>query len=71
MPVPYVRKEIFARWGGLCCYCDAPATQLDHVTPISRGGLDIEANLVPVCAIDNLSKSDKTLAEWAQETLAL
>jgi 5-methylcytosine-specific restriction endonuclease McrA len=61
---PYSRTEIFARWSG-CCYCDAPAEHLDHVTPISRQGADAEWNLVPACATCNTSKGAKTLAEWA------
>ena len=63
--VSYSRKEIFARWGHRCCYCDEPAEHLDHVQPVSRGGVDEPRNLVPACAACNLSKADHTLAEWA------
>ncbi|MFF4952263.1 HNH endonuclease [Streptomyces chattanoogensis] len=63
--LPYKRSDIFARWSGRCCYCDAPAEHLDHVQPISRGGTDIARNLVPACAACNLSKSDLTLSEWS------
>jgi 5-methylcytosine-specific restriction endonuclease McrA len=63
--VPYVRAEVFRRWGGLCCYCDAPAAHLDHVEPLSRGGRDVLRNVVPACADCNLSKAALTLAEWA------
>ncbi|WP_420706311.1 HNH endonuclease [Streptomyces sp. NRRL S-475] len=56
---------MFARWGGLCCYCDRPAEHLDHVTPISKGGGDVLSNVVPACADCNLSKAALTLAEWA------
>ena len=62
---PYCRAEIFARWGGMCCYCDSPAEHLDHVTPISRGGADAAPNLVPACAPCNQSKGAKRLVEWA------
>lgn len=61
----YSRSEILARWGHLCCYCDAPAEHLDHVQPISKGGDDKAANIVPACAPCNLSKGALTLAEWA------
>lgn len=61
---PYSRAEVFERWGYACCYCGAPAGQLDHVTPISRGGRDVLSNVVPACADCNLGKSDRTLAEW-------
>lgn len=64
--VPYSRAEIFARWGGMCGYgCGRPAEHLDHVTPLSRGGDDVESNVLPSCADENLSKGAKTLAEWA------
>lgn len=65
-PAPYKRSEVFARWGGLCAYCDAPAEHLDHIKPISRGGRDVLSNVIPACAACNLSKSDQTLAQWAQ-----
>lgn len=63
---PYSRSAIFARWGHACCYCGSHATHLDHVTPLSKGGADREANIVPACAACNLSKGAKTLAEWSQ-----
>lgn len=62
---PYKRSEIFARWGNLCAYCDAPAEHLDHVNPLSKGGADAAHNLLPACAPCNLTKSAKTLADWA------
>lgn len=62
---PYSRAAIFARWSNTCCYCDAPAAHLDHVTALSRGGDDVESNLVPACAPCNLSKNAKSLADWA------
>jgi 5-methylcytosine-specific restriction endonuclease McrA len=62
----YSRAEIFARWGGRCCYCDSEATALDHVTPIARQGADAPHNLVPACTPCNSSKGAKPLAEWAR-----
>jgi 5-methylcytosine-specific restriction endonuclease McrA len=62
---PYSRDDIFARWSSACAYCDAPATALDHVTPIALGGADAEWNLVPACTPCNSSKGAKTLADWA------
>lgn len=63
---PYQRSEVFARWGGQCCYCDSSAEHLDHVQPLSRGGRDVASNVVPACAECNLGKAALTLAEWAQ-----
>jgi 5-methylcytosine-specific restriction endonuclease McrA len=64
--VPYSRTEILARWGHRCAYCSALATHLDHVHPLSKGGADVEHNIVPACATCNLSKGAKTLAEWSE-----
>lgn len=64
--VPYSRMTIMARWRYVCAYCNAHATHLDHVHPLSKGGADIESNIVPACAACNLSKGAKTLAEWAE-----
>ena len=61
----YSRTTVMARWRSRCCYCDEYAAHLDHVQPLSRGGDDIEANIVPACEHCNLSKGAKTLAEWA------
>jgi 5-methylcytosine-specific restriction endonuclease McrA len=61
----YSRTEILKRWSHRCAYCDALATHLDHVEPLSKGGTDTEANIVPACARCNLSKGAKTLAEWS------
>lgn len=63
--VAYSRTAILARWGHACAYCGQLATHLDHVVPLSRGGADVEANIVPACASCNLSKGAKTLAEWS------
>ena len=65
---PYRRRDVFARWAAQCCYCDAPATHLDHVQPLSRGGRDVLSNVVPACAGCNLAKAALTLAEWALVT---
>jgi 5-methylcytosine-specific restriction endonuclease McrA len=62
---PYSRSDIFARYFGACAYCNSPAEHIDHVNPISKGGADAPHNLLPACAPCNLSKSDRTLAEWA------
>lgn len=49
---------------GPCVYCGAEARTVDHVVPLARGGLEVEANLVPACASCNGSKGAKLLQEW-------
>jgi 5-methylcytosine-specific restriction endonuclease McrA len=62
----YSRAEVFKRWDYRCAYCNGPASHMDHVQPLSKGGGDVEANVVPACVSCNLSKGAKTLAEWAE-----
>ncbi|WP_179814721.1 HNH endonuclease [Allostreptomyces psammosilenae] len=63
--VPYSRTAILARWGYACAYCGDMAKHLDHVMPLSKGGADVESNILPACQRCNLSKGAKTLAEWS------
>ncbi|MFJ4960967.1 HNH endonuclease [Streptomyces sp. NPDC088729] len=63
--VAYSRTAVLVRWGYACAYCGERATHLDHVVPLSKGGEDVESNILPACQTCNLSKGAKTLAEWA------
>jgi hypothetical protein len=49
---------------GPCAYCGAPATSVDHVRPLARGGHEAEYNLAPACISCNSSKHDRLLTEW-------
>jgi 5-methylcytosine-specific restriction endonuclease McrA len=61
--VPLTRRAVFARDGGRCQYCSAPATSLDHVVPRSRGGAHSWENVVSACARCNHVKADRGVAE--------
>lgn len=61
--VPLTRKAVFARDGGRCVYCHAPATSLDHVIPRSRGGQHAWDNVVSACARCNHVKADRGIGE--------
>jgi 5-methylcytosine-specific restriction endonuclease McrA len=69
--VPLSRRALFARDGGKCVYCQAPATSIDHVIPRSRGGGHNWENVVSACHKCNHHKADKTLKEigWKLRTL--
>lgn len=60
-------RELFAEYNHTCAYCDAPATSIDHVVPLSKGGLHIIENLVPACIYCNSSKGAKLLSEWVKK----
>ena len=61
-----IRAEVLERDGSRCRYCNDEngPFHIDHVFPVSKGGLDVIDNLVVACVPCNLSKSDKTLEEW-------
>lgn len=62
-------------WAAICAYyedengvvrcaygCGRPATEMDHVHALSKGGRHIPANVVPCCSEDNAKKGTQT---WA------
>ena len=61
--VPLTRRAVFARDGGRCVYCSAPATSIDHVVPRSRGGEHVWENVVSCCRRCNHAKADRALRE--------
>lgn len=49
-----------------CAYCGSEENiEVDHVVPLSRGGLHSSDNLVPACRPCNRSKGARTLDEWS------
>jgi 5-methylcytosine-specific restriction endonuclease McrA len=61
--IPLTRRAVFARDGGRCIYCNAPATSLDHVVPRSRGGEHVWENVVSACRRCNHLKADRSVAD--------
>lgn len=50
-----------------CCYvCREPATTVDHVIPISKGGPNNLNNCRPACKSCNFSKGAKDVLEWLE-----
>lgn len=61
-------SELVARFGSICVYCrDEPATQIDHVIPVSYYPLHIIENLRPCCGWCNLLASDKVFETFAEK----
>jgi 5-methylcytosine-specific restriction endonuclease McrA len=57
---------------GRCVYCDAPAKlTLDHLTPVSRGGMTTWDNCVPACRSCNSSKNSSIDVDWAYDRFGL
>ncbi|MDP9023717.1 MAG: HNH endonuclease [Actinomycetota bacterium] len=61
------RRAVFLRDGGRCQYCHAPAEDVDHVVPRSRGGEHRWENVVAACRRCNATKQDRTPAEAGLE----
>lgn len=55
---------------GCCYYCQEKLIEyhVEHMTPISRGGLDCIHNIALACPTCNLRKSDKTAEEFLEVT---
>jgi 5-methylcytosine-specific restriction endonuclease McrA len=59
-------RRLMHRYRGLCAYCEvAPATHLDHVLALKRGGRHSVGNLLPACAHCNQSKNARLLYPWS------
>lgn len=55
---------------GCCVYCGSTDDlEKDHATPVSRGGDDSIGNVVPSCGPCNMSKGDRTMAEFIVDRL--
>lgn len=53
---------------GHCSYCDSSdELQIDHVVPLSRGGLNIITNIQWLCRFHNQSKHDLTDNEYREK----
>ncbi|MFE2926030.1 HNH endonuclease [Streptomyces goshikiensis] len=64
-----VQRAVRAAHGDAGCHhCSAPLPEggvIDHLIPISRGGLSEVANMRVVCVLCNSSKKDRLLDEWS------
>ena len=56
---------IVERSGGRCAYCGVEASlQVDHRTPLARGGTNGVENILPACGTCNQRKHTQTEAEF-------
>lgn len=57
------KRSVFARDNYTCQYCGAPAENIDHVIPRSKGGEHCWENVVASCKACNSKKEDRLLSE--------
>lgn len=55
---------------GICFYCKKPVKPgeltMDHIVPVSRGGMSTKGNVVPSCKPCNTKKKQLLPMEWDQ-----
>lgn len=56
---------IFEHKGDKCKYCSGKVKEVDHIHPLSKGGLHVLENLQMLCMDCNRSKHDMTDSEFA------
>lgn len=63
-----IRQIVLSRDNYTCSYCGKKGGDLhvDHIFPVSKGGLDDLSNLTTACRKCNIQKNDKTLEEYKQ-----
>lgn len=49
----------FAMFGWKCWICGSPAEAVDHIFPLSKGGLNVAANIRPCCRPCNSRKGGR------------
>ncbi|MGD1717605.1 HNH endonuclease [Hydrocoleum sp. CS-953] len=54
------------KWGRQCAYCGQKNTplEIEHIHPISKGGLDRVSNLTVACTKCNQLKSNRDVKEF-------
>ncbi len=60
-----LRAEVLSRDGGRCLKCGSTVDlHIDHILPVSLGGLTILGNLQTLCSAENLSKGNRETTDY-------
>lgn len=63
--LPYKPEDILNLFNGECAYCGSKVKlTLDHFIPITKGGSDVQGNLLPACGSCNSKKHNYDAIEW-------
>jgi hypothetical protein len=61
------RQSLHELTGDRCIYCGERSESIDHVFPMSRGGLSVTENCVPACLGCNGRKGDQEVFSWYRQ----
>lgn len=61
---PTARKYVKILHRDPCSYCGAPCEHIDHIVPLSAGGLSTSDNLTAACASCNSGKKNRSLLHY-------
>jgi hypothetical protein len=62
------KETIKENWNNECAYCGSRENlTLDHIVPLSNGGLDITPNIVCCCRDCNHNKSHNKWEDWYKQ----
>ena len=59
-----MREKVLIRDGYICYYCGQEANTVDHIIPISKGGISSEDNMIAACHRCNSGKRDRIAPKW-------
>jgi 5-methylcytosine-specific restriction endonuclease McrA len=54
-----LREKVLIRDGYTCYYCGQEANTVDHIVPISKGGISSDENMIAACTRCNSGKRDR------------
>ena len=63
--------DILNSFGWKCAYCNNEFCQMDHMTPISKGGGTTMDNVIPVCKECNYKKGIKDFTSYIFDELKI
>ena len=61
------RESLYKLTDYKCIYCGKPSESLDHLHPMSKGGISSTSNCVPCCLSCNGRKSDSEVLNWYRQ----
>ena len=70
-PTPPTIEQLKELLSKPCAYCSASSEQIDHIIPISKGGLHDISNVVGACKPCNLMKSDKDVETFKKQLIGV